>query len=59
MEAYDAIKLRRLRIPEDIAVVGFDNQKIIAAELHPRPTVLGSAESRELVSCALVERQSV
>lgn len=82
MGAYDAIKLRGLRIPEDVAVVGFDNQKIIAAELHPglttvslphyemgvravqqtldpRPTVLGSAESRELVSCALVERQSV
>jgi LacI family transcriptional regulator len=82
MGAYDAIKLRGLRIPEDIAVVGFDNQEIIAAELHPglttvalphyemgvravqrtldpTPVAAGSAESPELVSCALVERQSV
>lgn len=35
MGAYDAIRKNRLSIPEDIAVVGFDNQEIIAAHLHP------------------------
>lgn len=36
MEAYDAIKERGLRIPADVAVVGFDNQEIIADHLRPR-----------------------
>ena len=40
MGAYEAIKLRGLRIPEDIAVVGFDNQEIIAAELIPGLTTV-------------------
>ena len=40
MGAYEAIKLRGLRIPEDIAVVGFDNQEIIAAELFPGLTTV-------------------
>lgn len=35
MGAYDAIKERGLRIPDDIAVVGFDNQEIIAKGLRP------------------------
>lgn len=35
MGAYDAIKERALRIPEDIAIVGFDNQEIIAEHLRP------------------------
>jgi LacI family transcriptional regulator len=35
MGAYDAIKAQGLRIPEDIAVVGFDNLEIIAEHLHP------------------------
>ena len=35
MGAYEALKERGLRIPEDVAVVGFDNQKLIAAHLRP------------------------
>ena len=31
MGAYDAIKERGLRIPHDVAVIGFDNQEVIAA----------------------------
>lgn len=35
MGAYDAIRERGLRIPEDIAVIGFDNHDVIAAHLRP------------------------
>jgi LacI family transcriptional regulator len=35
MGAYEALKERGLRIPEDVAVVGFDNQELIAAHLRP------------------------
>ncbi|MGH2562848.1 MAG: LacI family DNA-binding transcriptional regulator [Thermomicrobiales bacterium] len=35
MAAYDALKELGLRIPEGVAVVGFDNQEIIAAHLRP------------------------
>jgi LacI family transcriptional regulator len=35
MGAYEALKELGLRIPEDVAVVGFDNQEIIAAHLRP------------------------
>jgi LacI family transcriptional regulator len=35
MGAYQALKERGLRIPEDVAVVGFDNQELIAAHLRP------------------------
>jgi LacI family transcriptional regulator len=40
MGAYDAIKERGLRIPDDVAVVGFDNQELIAAYLRPRLTTV-------------------
>ncbi|MER5735267.1 LacI family DNA-binding transcriptional regulator [Streptomyces sp. NPDC002262] len=40
MGAYDAIKERGLRIPEDVAVVGYDNQELIAAYLRPKLTTL-------------------
>jgi LacI family transcriptional regulator len=35
MGAYDALKESGLRIPEDVAIVGFDNQELIAAYLRP------------------------
>ena len=40
MGAYDAIKERGLRIPHDIAVVGFDNLELIAAYLRPALSTL-------------------
>jgi LacI family transcriptional regulator len=40
MGAYDAIKERGLRIPEDIGVVGYDNQELIAAYLRPALTTV-------------------
>lgn len=35
MGAYDALREQGLRIPQDVAVVGFDNQEIISAGLNP------------------------
>jgi LacI family transcriptional regulator len=35
MGAYDALRKLGKRIPQDVAVIGFDNQEIIAAHLHP------------------------
>ena len=40
MGAYDAIKERGLPIPPDVAVVGFDNQELIAAYLRPKLTTV-------------------
>ena len=40
MGAYDAIKERGLSIPSDVAVVGFDNQELIAAYLRPKLTTV-------------------
>jgi LacI family transcriptional regulator len=40
MGAYDALRKLKLSIPGDVAVVGFDNQEIIAAHLHPGLTTL-------------------
>ncbi|MFB0833644.1 LacI family DNA-binding transcriptional regulator [Arthrobacter halodurans] len=40
MGAYDAIKERGLRIGDDVSVVGFDNQEIIANYLRPSLTTV-------------------
>jgi LacI family transcriptional regulator len=40
MGAYDLIKERGLRIPDDIAVVGFDNRVEIAAHMRPPLTTV-------------------
>lgn len=40
MGAYDALKELRLVIPDDIAVVGFDNRDVIAAHMRPPLTTI-------------------
>jgi LacI family transcriptional regulator len=40
MGAYEAVKQRGLSIPTDVAIVGFDNHELIAAELNPPLTTL-------------------
>ncbi|MBK7821025.1 MAG: LacI family DNA-binding transcriptional regulator [Tessaracoccus sp.] len=35
MGLYDAVRVRGLKIPGDLAVVGFDNQEVISAHLRP------------------------
>ncbi|MEZ4672525.1 MAG: LacI family DNA-binding transcriptional regulator [Anaerolineae bacterium] len=40
MGAYDALRLMQKRIPEDVAVIGFDNYEIIAANLYPELTTM-------------------
>ncbi len=40
MGAYDAIRKLELSIPNDVAILGFDNQEIIAAHLYPPLTTL-------------------
>jgi hypothetical protein len=37
---YDALKEKGFRIPEDVSVIGFDNQELLAA--HSRPRLTGS-----------------
>jgi len=38
--AYDAVRKAGLRIPEDVAIVGFDNVEILTAQIHPPLTTI-------------------
>lgn len=40
MGAYDALRKLGVSIPDDVAVVGFDNQELIAAHLYPPLTTM-------------------
>ncbi|MBE2222766.1 MAG: LacI family DNA-binding transcriptional regulator [Anaerolineae bacterium] len=40
MGAYDALRKLNLSIPNDVAVVGFDNQELIAGHLYPTLTTM-------------------
>lgn len=40
MGAYDALRSLHLSIPGDVAVIGFDNQDLIAADLNPSLTTM-------------------
>lgn len=40
MGAYDALRKLNKKIPDDVAIIGFDNQQLIAADLHPSLTTM-------------------
>lgn len=40
MGAYDALRQMQKRIPEDVAVIGFDNYELVSANLHPELTTM-------------------
>lgn len=40
MGAYDAVRMLQLRIPDDVAVLGFDDQELIAPYLRPALTTM-------------------
>jgi LacI family transcriptional regulator len=40
MWAYDALRDLALRVPEEVAVIGFDNQELLAANLRPPLTTM-------------------
>jgi LacI family transcriptional regulator len=58
MGAYDAIRKLGLRIPEDVAVVGFDDMVVIASQLHPPLTTmrLPYYEMGEWAVCRLIDQ---
>jgi LacI family transcriptional regulator len=65
MGFYDAARRRGLSIPEDISIVGFDNQEVIAAHLRPPLTTvalphyeLGAAGVRVLLGLEAVSGET-
>ncbi|MGQ0600978.1 MAG: LacI family DNA-binding transcriptional regulator [Anaerolineales bacterium] len=66
MGAYDALRKLNLSVPEDVAVIGFDNQEIVAAALHPALSTMelphyqmGEWAVRHLLEGTLEESQPV
>ena len=64
MGAYDAARERGLRIPDDVSVVGFDNQELIAAFSRPRLTTValpftGDGCSSVELLCAMAAGEDV
>ncbi len=52
MGVYDALRKLNLSIPDDVAVIGFDNQEIIAAHLYPPLTTM-QLPHYEMGKCAV------
>lgn len=40
MGLYDALHEKGLKVPDDVSIVGFDNQEVISAHLHPALTTV-------------------
>jgi len=66
MGLYDGLRDLGLRVPEDIAVVGFDNQEVIAAHLRPPLTTvalphyeMGAAGVRALLGIGQTPQNSL
>lgn len=66
MGLYDALLRRGLSVPDDMAVVGFDNQEVIAAHLRPPLSTvalphyeLGAAGVRVLLGIDQVEQHTL
>ncbi|MGW7616870.1 LacI family DNA-binding transcriptional regulator [Streptomyces antimycoticus] len=63
MGLYDGLRDRDLHVPTDVSVVGFDNQEVIAAHLHPTLSTvalphyeLGRRGVRVLLGLDVIER---
>jgi LacI family transcriptional regulator len=62
MGLYDKLKEKGIKIPEDISIIGFDNQDIISNHLHPKLSTVGlphyllGKKGVELITKLVVEK---